>query len=121
MSRLGDLKDAAVAALDYIDRTCDAFLENEDDECAPPPASTDSFASSSVADAADCADSEATLASLVFRGSSRGEEAEQSTEPKPMLTKAVDRHVARLHRLRSQASKADDDWVYVCLLLHTFG
>lgn len=32
LSRLGNLKDAAVAALDYIDRTCDAFLDDNDDD-----------------------------------------------------------------------------------------
>lgn len=32
LSRLGELKEAAVAALDYIDRTCDSLLEEDDEE-----------------------------------------------------------------------------------------
>lgn len=31
LSRLGELKEAAVAALDYIDRTCDSLLEDEEE------------------------------------------------------------------------------------------
>jgi len=70
LTRLGSLRDAAVAALDYIDRTCDAFLEEDEFQ--------------------QCSEAEGALATLLFRGGpSSTEDAAEDDDDDDVASRAV--------------------------------